>query len=51
LVKSVREFFKAFEGLNFKDLSVAHTQKLVDAHGLSVASLLTDYSKKVKNLK
>ena len=50
-VKSVREFFKAFEGLNFRDLSVAHTQELVDAHGLSVTSLLTDYSKKVKNLK
>lgn len=51
LVKSVREFFKAFEGLNFKDLSIAHIQKLVDAHGLSVPIILTDYSKKVKNLK
>ena len=31
-VKSAREFFKSFELLNFNDLSVAHIQKLVDAH-------------------
>jgi hypothetical protein len=51
LVKRVREFFKAFEGLNFADLSIPHIQKLVDAHGLSVDALLSDYSRKVKNLK
>jgi len=50
-VKNVREFFKAFESLNFKDLSEQHIQKLVDTHRLSVAHLLTDYSKKLKNLK
>lgn len=50
-VKQIREFFKAFEGLNFADLSVAHTQTLVDTHGLSVDALLSGYSKKVKNLK
>lgn len=36
LVKHVREFFKAFVGLNFADLSIPHIQKLVDTHGLSV---------------
>jgi len=51
LVKSVREFFKSFEGLNFKDLSTAHIQKLVDAHKLAVPNLLADYSKKLRNLK
>lgn len=50
-VKNVREFFKAFESLNFKDLSEQHIQKLVDTHRLSVSHLLSDYSKKLKNLK
>ena len=51
LVKQLREFFKSFESLNFKDLSMAHIQKLVDSHGLSVSSLLTGYSKNLKRLK
>jgi hypothetical protein len=51
LVKQVRAFFKSFETLNLKDLSPAHTQKLVDAHGLSISSLLDDYSKKLKNVR
>lgn len=51
LVKHIREFFKALEGSDFDDLSVAHIQKLVDAHGLAIPKLLADYSKKLKNLK
>jgi len=51
LVKRLREFFKSFESLNFKDLSMVHIQKLVDMHGLSISSLLTDYSKNLKKLK
>ena len=51
LVKAAREFFKAFESLNFKDLSSSHIQKLVDAHHLSVPALTTEYSKKLRNLK
>jgi replicative superfamily II helicase len=51
LVKRLREFFKSFEALNFKDLSTGHIQKLIDSHGLSVPSLLADYSKKVRRLK
>jgi hypothetical protein len=49
--KSVREFFKSFEALNFKDLSTAHIQRMVDAHKLAVPDLLADYSKKLRNLK
>lgn len=51
LVKSAREFFKSFESLNFKDLSTAHIQKMVDAHKLAVPDLLRLYSKKLRNLK
>ncbi|MGH9713619.1 MAG: DEAD/DEAH box helicase family protein [Candidatus Acidiferrales bacterium] len=50
-VKSAREFFKSFESLNFKDLSTAHIQKMVNAHKLAVADLLGLYSKKLYNLK
>jgi replicative superfamily II helicase len=50
-VKSARDFFKSFESLNFKDLSTAHIQKMVDAHNLAVPELLTRYSKKLRNLR
>ena len=50
-VKSAREFFKSFESLNFKDLSTAHIQKMLDAHHLAVPKLLNLYSKKLRNLK
>jgi hypothetical protein len=50
-VKSAREFFKSFESLNFKDLSTAHIQKMVNAHKLAVPDLLSLYSKKLYNLK
>lgn len=51
LVKAAREFFKSFETQNFKDLSTAHIQKMVDAHHLSVKDLLSGYAKKLKDLK
>lgn len=51
LEKACREFFKAFEGQNFADLSAQHIQKMVDAHHLSVHDLLTRYSRKLKDLK
>ncbi|THJ36167.1 DEAD/DEAH box helicase [Lampropedia aestuarii] len=51
LVKSCRAFFKAFEGLNFNDLSDEHTQKLIDLHNLSVPEILSSYSKKLRELK
>ena len=50
-VKATREFFKSFKYLNFKDLSTAHIQKMVDAHKLSLPDLLSHYSKKLHNLK
>lgn len=51
LVKSVREFFKSFESLYFKDLSTDHIQKLVDSHHLAAPELITLYSKKLRDLK
>jgi len=50
-VKRIREVFKAFESLDFKDLSEQHIQRLVNTHRLSVTDLLSDYSKKLKNLR
>jgi replicative superfamily II helicase len=51
LVKSVGQFFKAFESVDFKDLSTTHVQKLIDLHRLAVTNLTNDYSKKLRNLK
>jgi len=51
LEKACREFFKAFEGQNFADLSVQHIQNMVNAHGLSVGDLLTGYCRKLKDVK
>ena len=51
LVKRVREFFKAFEQFDFKNLSVPHIQTLVNSHELSVMTLLETTTKKLKNLK
>ena len=50
-VKSVKEFFKSLESLNFKDLSMAHLQSLLNSHKLSVSNILSDYTKKLRNLK
>lgn len=50
-VKCLRDFFKSFESLNFRDLSVPHLQKLVNHHGLDVQTLLTQTTKKLRNLK
>jgi len=50
-VKSIKEFFKSFESLNFKDLSMAHLQTLLNSHKLSVSDILGDYTKKLRNLK
>jgi replicative superfamily II helicase len=51
LVKAAREFFKAFESLNFKDLSTTHIQKLINAHKLAGQDLMNLYTKKLHNLK
>ncbi len=50
-VRQLREFFKSFESLDFKNLSTVQIQKLIDSHNLSLPNLLTDYSKKLKRLK
>jgi len=51
LVKKLRNFFKSFESLNFRDLSVSHIQKLVNQHGLDVQTLLSESTKKLRSLK
>lgn len=51
LVKKIREFFKSFEAFDFKDMSAVKIQKLIDSHGLSISSLLTDTTKKLRNIK
>jgi replicative superfamily II helicase len=50
-VQSVRAFFKSFESLNFKDLSVSHVQTLLNLHKLSVSDISDGYTKKLRNLK
>lgn len=47
-VKTIREFFKSFESVNFRDLSVEHIQKLLNSHKLSVSDLLENYTKKLR---
>jgi replicative superfamily II helicase len=51
LVKHLRDFFKSFEAFNFLDMSATKIHNLIDAHGLSVTSLLTNATKKLKDLK
>lgn len=48
-IKHLRGFFKSFESLNFNDLSATQLQQLMDSCGLAVSSLLSDYTKKLKN--
>jgi len=49
LVNSVRKFFGEFKSLDLKDLSEQKVQELLNAHGLHVESLLTDYCVPVKS--
>ena len=51
LVAACREFFKAFELQNLNDLSKSHMQNMINAHALAVDSLLTGYSRKLRDLK
>lgn len=50
-LKRLRDFFKSFEPLNFRDLSVTHIQRLVNQHGLDVQTLLANLTKKLRNLR
>lgn len=50
-VKRVRLFFKSLESQDFKSLSVIHLQELADRHILGTASILTDVTKPIRNLK
>ena len=51
LSKAVREFFKEFEAHDFRDLSEAKIQKLLNAHNLSVPDILSKYSRRLKDLR
>lgn len=51
IVRAVRAFYKSFEALDFKSLSVTHTQKLLNDHKLAVADLMQAYGRKPKNNK
>lgn len=44
LRRGVRAFFKEFTNVDLRDLAIAHIQELIDAHGLGVAELMTEYS-------
>ncbi|MNR38081.1 hypothetical protein D3C85_1561540 [compost metagenome] len=50
-LKRLRDFFKSFESLNFRDLSFNHIQTLVNQHGLDVQTLLANSTKKLRNLR
>jgi len=50
-LRRLRDFFKSFESLNFRDLSVKHIQRLVNQHGLDVQTLLANLTKKLRNLR
>lgn len=49
-VGHVRDFFNSFAQMNLLDISVQETQRLVDAHGLSINDILTKYCRKLRNL-
>ncbi|WP_241051716.1 DEAD/DEAH box helicase family protein [Achromobacter xylosoxidans] len=50
-LKRLRDFFKSFESLNFRDLSFNYIQTLVNQHGLDVQTLLANSTKKLRNLR
>jgi len=50
-INTVRDFYKSFETVNFKDLSVKHIQKVLNSHKLNVDDLLNNYTEKPKDKK
>ncbi len=51
LVRACRNFFKSLEGQNFSDLSVAYLDGLIKLHKLDVNNIISEYSRKLKDLK
>lgn len=45
---NVRSFFLEFKDLELKNISEKKVQELIDAHGLSIDSILANYSKKIR---
>src|SRR5690606_27672092 len=50
-VKAVREFFKSFESVDFRDISATRIQNLIDDYKISVGDLFERYSSKLRDLK
>jgi len=50
LVQTVRDFYKSFETQNFHDLSPVYVQKLVDTHNLSTSAVLSNYTRKLRDI-
>jgi hypothetical protein len=46
LTRNVKAFFSEFKTIDFKSISEAKIQELVNAHGLSVEEILNQYSEK-----
>ncbi|RYY02287.1 MAG: DEAD/DEAH box helicase [Gammaproteobacteria bacterium] len=51
LLTSVKNFFKSFESIDFKDLSDTQIQSLINHHKLTVSDMLNIYTKKYKDLR
>jgi len=51
--RATREFFKSFQAIDFKDLSLSHIQNLLVQHGLDTNNLMTTeaFVKKPRDLK
>lgn len=51
--RAVRNFFKSFEAVNFRDLSLPHIQNLLVQHGLDTENLMSEeaFVKKPRDLK
>ena len=48
LIKNVRAFFGALRGFDLQSVTDAKIQELIDANGLSVDSVRSDYSSPVR---
>ncbi|MGB8346974.1 MAG: hypothetical protein WCD86_18950, partial [Ktedonobacteraceae bacterium] len=51
IVQAVREFYKSFETQDFHDLSPVHIQKLVDSHHLSTSTVLSNYTRILRDMR
>ncbi|MGY2733859.1 helicase C-terminal domain-containing protein [Sphingomonas sp. UYP23] len=50
-VRTCRAFFKSLEGQNFADLSPAYLDGLIKSHKLTVDDIISEYSRKLKDMR